>query len=206
MLKLVTGSDRAATAAAARKILTSEKCTTVTITDTHTLEDLKAALFGGGMFDTKKVVFLDGVFARPEMRDEVVGSLARLKESAQLVVLREEKIDADTKKKLEKYAETSEKFELKKEKKETTIFALANALQKKDKKALWVGLQYELAEGAAPEAIHGVLFWAAKQHHMRTGTTEAARSIEILAELPHEARRRGVELEYALEKFALSLL
>lgn len=206
MLKLVTGSDRSATAAAARKILTSEKCAVVAITDTHTLEDLKAALYGGGMFDVQKTVFLDGVFARPEMRDEIMGALTQLRESPHTVVLREEKIDAETKKKLEKYAETSEKFELKKDKKETTIFALANALQKKDKKALWVGLQYELAGGAAPEAIHGVLFWAAKQHHMRTGTIETARSVEVLAELPHDARRRGVELEYVLEKFALTLM
>ena len=32
----------------------------------------------------------------------------------------------------------------------------------------------------------------------------AKKLIALLAELPHETRRRGVELEYALERFVLS--
>jgi hypothetical protein len=67
----------------------------------------------------------------------------------------------------------------------------------------------------APEAIHGVLFWGAKDmflkslpagrqdasaEHERAGTLVAE-----LSELPHEARRRGFDLEYALERYILSV-
>ena len=108
---------------------------------------------------------------------------------------------------IEKYAERSERFDLKKEKSDGgEIFALANALRRADKKALWVGLMRELSRDNAPEAIHGVLFWGAKQMCMQArgpAVGGAARLVATLAALPHESRRKGVELEYALERFAL---
>ena len=91
------------------------------------------------------------------------------------------------------------------------MFALANALRRADKKALWVGYQRELAKGGAPEAILGVLFWAAKDMFIKSkeGTRESNRAKKLvaeLAELPHEARRNGFDLEYALERFVLSAI
>ena len=84
------------------------------------------------------------------------------------------------------------------------------ALERADKKALWIGLERELSDGGAPEAIHGVLFWGAKQMFLsaREGSDIFARSqryISELAELPHEARRRNFPLDYALLRFALSV-
>ena len=89
-------------------------------------------------------------------------------------------------------------------KKDDSIFGLANALQRGKKKELWIGYQKELAVGKSPEAIHGVLFWAAKQALLRNVRDARARELVAkLAELPHESRRRGLELEYSLELFVL---
>ena len=180
----------------------------VRITDASSLEDLRAALGGSGMFAEKRLIVLDGTFANEEMRAAVESELPRIAKSEELFLLLEEKLDAATRKTLEKYAESAKRFDLPAKARDGSIFAIANALRKGDKKGLWVSLQREFAKGAAPEAIHGVLFWGAKDMFMKArGEGEKSRAkkiIESLVELPHEARRHGEELEYALERFVLS--
>jgi hypothetical protein len=175
------------------------------ITDAHALADLYTALSGGGMFAQVRSVVLDGVLSNDEMRNALLASLPVLKASAESFFMLEGAIDAATRKQIEKYASVSEKFDAKKPIEEKTIFALANALQRGDKKALWIGLMREYGKGSAPEAVHGLLFWGAKQQLMRNATDARARAlVALLAELPHEARRRGEDLSYAIERFALS--
>ncbi len=211
MLYLFTGTDRkkarAALEAAVKKA-SPKGSRVVRITDANAPEDLKAAFGGGGMFGESQVVVLNGILGSDEMRTELLDSLAHIRDSEEVFFILEEKPDAATRKQIEKYAEKSERYDSPAAKKGGDIFAIANALRRADKKALWVSYQRQLAEHAAPEAIHGVLFWAAKDMFMKSGAGEqqnrAKKLIAELAELPHEARRRGVELEYALERFVLS--
>ena len=208
MLYFYSGTDRekvrAAMSAAAKKVSKN----IVRITDANAPADLTAAFGGGGMFGESRVVVLNGVLANEEMRTVLLDSLARMRDSEEAFFILEEKPDAATRKQIEKYAEASERYDKPSEKKGGDIFAIANALRRADKKALWVNYQRQLADNAAPESIHGVLFWAAKDMFMKSGSTEqqnrAKNLIAQLAELPHEARRRGEELEYALERFVLS--
>mgnify|MGYP001571661921 FL=1 len=177
------------------------------ITDAHTLADLHAALSGGGMFAQRRAVVLDGVLGNDEMREALLAALPALKASAESFFMLEGAVDAATRKQVEKHASSSEKFDTKKPVEEKTIFALANALQRGDKKALWVGLMREYGKGSAPEQVHGLLFWGAKQMVLKARGTEAPRATRFvarLAELPHRARRAGEDLSYALERFALS--
>lgn len=187
----------------------AKKMRIVRITDTNTVADLQEALRGSGMFGEKRVVIFDGVFANEEMRSLVLDALSRIGKSDEPFYILEEKPDAETRRALEKHAEVAEKFEIKKEKKGGEIFALAYALRRGDKKALWVALQRALLRDEAPEAIHGVLFWGAKQVLLaaRKGSPEHRRGAALvaeLAELSHEARRQGFGLEYALEHYILS--
>ena len=177
------------------------------VTDAHSIHDLHAALSGGGMFSAgKRVVVLDSVLSNIEMSAVVLPQLARLKESTDTFFLVAAETNAATRKMLEKYADKPERFDAAKVKKEETVFALANALQRGKKKDLWVGYQREIASGKSPESIHGVLFWAAKQQLLRSPQDpRARRMIAQLAALPHEARRAGFDMEYALEHFVLSI-
>lgn len=175
------------------------------ITDAHSRADLDAALLGGGMFAQKRVVIFDNVLTNMELRDMLLAALPSLTESSEQFFIVESAPDAATRKQLEKLGEKSERFDAKKGKQQETIFSLANALQRGDKKALWVGYQRELQAGKAPEAIHGVLFWAAKQALLRSANESNRARVAALTELPHEARRRGEELEYALERFVLAV-
>ena len=180
------------------------------ITDASSIEDLHATLQGGGMFAALRVITFESVLENDAMRTVLLETLPTLKESHDYFFLLEEKPDVATRKSIEKHAASSEKFEMiKKSAAPTTIFSLANALRAGNKKALWVGYQRELESGAASEAIHGVLFWAVKDMFLKSRSDSeryrAKTLIKELMELPHDARRQGEDLEYALERFVLSL-
>ncbi|PIR84161.1 hypothetical protein COU18_00185 [Candidatus Kaiserbacteria bacterium CG10_big_fil_rev_8_21_14_0_10_51_14] len=221
MLYLFTGTDRektrAALNAAVQKMSSAQggpasggkNAQALRISDASTLADMETSLRGGGMFGESRVIVLDGVLVNEEMRTLVISSLPMMKDSEETFFILEEKPDADTRKRIEKYAEKSERYDGATKKRDSSIFDLANALARRDKKALWVTLQRELSKGAAPEALHGVLFWGAKDLLLRSkaDSPEHRRGITLITELvalPHEARRRGEELEYALERFVLS--
>ncbi len=175
------------------------------ITDAHTLADLEAALMGGGMFGGARVVVLDSTLTHEDMREVVLARLPALKASSDTFYIYEGALDAATRKQVEKYAEKSEKFDAAKSAARETIFNLVRPLQDGKKKDLWVAYQKELQAGKAPEAIHGILFYAAKDALLRKpADVRAKKLVADLAALPHEARRSGFELEYALERFVLS--
>ena len=208
MLYLYTGTDRGKAREmmqkAIERIAKKEKASIVRITDAHTLPDLATALQGGGMFGGAQVVVCENVLTNEEMAPVVLNVVPSFKESADAYFIFEEKIDAAMRKKLEKYAETSERCDAPKGFADKEAFALAQALQRRDKKTLWVGYMREIAKGAAPEMLHGILFWAAKQQLLRSRTIHNEALVAVLAELPHTARRKGFDFEYALEHFVLS--
>src|SRR3989344_3315071 len=179
------------------------------VSDANTLEDLHAALQGPGMFGVARILVLEGVCANEEMLPTMLETLPRLSRSNEPLFLYEEKPNADLRRKIEKYSETRVRHDAPGKAKDNTVFALAGALAKGDRKTLWVGYQRALARGERVEAIHGILFLGAKKMLLsaRKNSVEYHRSSELvagLAELPHEARCRGFELEYALERFILS--
>ncbi len=211
MLLLFTGTDRDKTRAAMQREIGGRmgSAEIVRITDAHTIDDLRASLQGRGMFGGVRVVVFENVLANEEMAALLVGLIATLEDSEDLFVILEEKIDAPTRKKIEKYVDVSERFDAAKSGRDESVFDLGYAIQRGDKKNLWVGYMREIAKGSAPEMIHGILFWSAKQHLLKTGQesgrTRAAALVATLTELPHRARREGCDMEYALEKFVLSV-
>lgn len=214
MLFFFHGSDRDKARLAFNKAVEKKRkrADVVRITDAHTAADLSAALSGPGMFgpDDGRLVVFDSILGgeNKDMRAMLLDSLSGIKASEEHFFMLEGALDAATRKQVEKYAEETEKFDLPKKAEEKGIFVLANALERGDRKALWVGLMREFEKGTVPEAIHGLLFWGAKKMLMNArAPAERARRealVAKLAELPHESRRKGVELEYALERFALS--
>ena len=190
--------------------LVSKGARVVRINDTNSTDDLYAALQGGGLFGEKHVFIIDSISENEEMLAVLLQMLEGMKESEESFFLFEASPDAATRRTIEKYSEMPKRFDAPKKKKDDSVFALANAMRRADKKALWTGYQRELIKGNAPETIHGVLFWGAKDMLLksREGTPESRRAKKLvaeLAELPHEARRNNFPLEYALERFVLSV-
>jgi len=211
MLYIFSGTDTAKVRSLLEKKLAEYQAKgfdVVKVSDAHTAIDLQAALAGGGMFSRPRVVVCEHVLGHEEMGPRIIADIEHLAKTEDPIILLETKIDAATRKKIEEHAHSVVRHDAKAAARDTAIFALADALQRTDKKALWVGYMRELEKGGAPEAIHGVLFWAAKQQALKSTGLELAKAnerIAALSELPHDARRAGVELEYALERFVLTL-
>lgn len=210
MIYLYSGTDTKKAREALQTAVKKTKAEPLRITDASTPPDLRFALSARGMFDPPaggrtRVVILDGIFANEEMRVSAAELLPSHEDSDDLIFILEEKIDAATKKLLEKKVKEWKKFEGVKEKKDDNFFAIVNALQSGKKKDLWIVYQRELAADKAPEMVHGALFWAAKQMVLKGRDVEKGKKLVAeLAELPHASRRKGEELEYALERFILS--
>lgn len=214
MLYLFFGTDRERARVALNKqidqLKKEEKTSVIRISDAHTPADVLFALQGGGMFGGKRVVIFENILSNDELAPLLKDAVPSLKNQGDHFFLLEDKIDAVSRKTIEKYTEISERFDAEKKFEDKTAFGLASALKRRDKKALWIGYLRELEKGNAPEMLHGILFWAAKSMVLsaRVGSKEqkhAQALVASLAELPHESRRRGMDMESALESFVLSI-
>ena len=164
------------------------------------------ALETADMFGVGYALVLDGLLSDPKTSDAVREKLQLLVESETPVYVIEGALDAATKKLLEKAGGEHYLHDAPKAASERPDFSLAHAFGSKKRAEAWVAYQRALLKGDAPEMIHGMLFWKAKQ--MAGGTRErsapeARQLLSDLAVLPADARQEGVELEYALERFIL---
>lgn len=175
-----------------------------------TPEALQEALGMQGLFFSKTLVLLDDPFSESEAGEAVMDMLAALAASENPVAVLAPKLLAARAKKFE--AAGAKVFETNAtEKKPTRGFntALVNALAAKDGPALWKELQKAQRAGDAPEMLHGLLHWKARdlmQKGSRAWTPEESRALSRdLIELVSSSRSGDLPLGPALERFALSL-
>jgi len=210
MIDVFLGTDSKKARAALHAAMGKVEGSIIRLTDTSAIEDVRAALRGGGMFAQVRIILFDRLSDNAELWHTVLDSLEQLAQTPERQFLIEEKVDAATKRLFAKYAASMQTFDAaKKGKERPSVFAMVDYLRARDKKRLWVAYQQELAQGNAAEAIHGVLFWGVKQALLAARSTQdierGKKLIITLTELPHESRRRGEELEYALERFILTV-
>jgi hypothetical protein len=179
----------------------------VTLNDTS----LANALSAQGLFYTRALVLIDDPFSETESAELLLSSLATLASSENPIAILAPKLLPARLKKIEPHA--AKIFEqTATEKKAARGFntALVNALAAKDAKSLWKELQKAHRQGDAPEMLHGLLHWKARdimQKGSRSWTPEEARKLSReLIELVSDSRSgERLELGLALERFALTL-
>ena len=178
--------------------------------DDITPESLANALSVQGLFFSKALVLLDDPFTGSESGEHVLASLARLAASDNPIAILAPKLLATRLKKIEPHA--AKVFEVNAvEKKPARGFnsALVNALGAKDGAVLWKEIIKAERAGDAPEMLHGLLHWKARdimQKGSRSWSAREARGLSRqLIELVSESRNGSLELGLALERFALSL-
>lgn len=197
-----------------------------------TLEKLDELTQTQGLFENKQIIFMDRTLENKDVREVMLEKMDAIQESPNIFIFFEGKLTKEVLKKLEKRAEKVTEYEATEEKKRESgsFFHLADALAAKDKKALWVGLREALESDAAPEEIHGILFWQAKSLALASRTSSAAEAginpfvygkakrylsawkegeidalLSSLVSLYHRAHRGEVDFERELEKLALDL-
>ena len=189
------------------------------------LEDVAAS---GGLFVSRLLILIDDPFpsTRAAMNEEGEGDdenvghpisyileehIDALADSDNAIVILAPKLLAAKAKKLVAKAKLEYKFD-----KSAASFAgrgfnsaLVNALAARSRGRLWLEVILALRAGDAPEMLHGLLHWKARDL-MEKGSPkwspQASRTLSLaLITLLMDSRRKGLNLSQSLERFALSI-
>lgn len=170
---------------------------------------LREALAAQGLFFSKTLIALDDPFANAESAEIVLGLLAELAASQNIVAIIAPKLLAARAKKVEAVSERVFTIDAPKTPARGFNSSLVNALAARDGKNLWKEIVKAYRLGDALEMIHGLLHWKARdlmQKGGRAWTPEEARTLSRdLILLLSDSRGRDISLDLALERFALSL-
>lgn len=175
-----------------------------------TEDALADAASASGLFFCKQLVLIDDPFSLKDSGEAVLDALKMLAESPNPIAIVAPKLKAAETKKLEAKAEKEFKFDLIKKKESRGFnFELVSALAAKDGEALWEEIAKAIRMGDAPEMIHGLLHWKARdmmQKGSRAWAPAESRKLSVdLIELLSDARSESLDLGLALERWALSL-
>ena len=175
--------------------------------DARTLEEVTLTQ---GLFFSKILVLIDDPFATVATTEVVLDAIERLAHSSNPIALLAPKLSAPTEKKITPHLEKVFREDTT-TKKPAQAFntGLVNALASRSGKNLWKELMIAKKQGDAPEMLHGLLHWKARDmmsKGSRTWKPEEARALSVeLIELIGDSRKGGLSLSENLERFALSL-
>ncbi len=185
---------------------------------------LEDAAQSGGLFVKRLLILIDDPF--PSARgtsdeetsdtEESVGSILEehidsLAASDNAIIILAPKLAVAKAKKIAAKAKFEYKFDLRLAPSESRGFNtnLVNALAAHSREKLWLEINRALYAGDAPEMLHGLLHWKARDLMEKGGrawTPQESRTLSlVLIELLQNSRRGGIDLSLSLEKFALSL-
>lgn len=157
------------------------------------------------LFGSKFAYIIEGILENKEIvfSNEEIEVLAK---SENLFIFKEDKLLAEEKKKLEKYA-TIKTFLEKKIIKGENNFVIAEAYARRDKVKTWMYFRQAIERGIEPEMISGMLFWKIKTmilNNNRSFTKEELKEqITSLVSLYHKAHQGECDFTIGLEQFIL---
>lgn len=181
---------------------------------------LEDAALSGGLFVKRLLILIDDPFPSVRGGDgedaENEGSSGVLEEyldvlaaSNNVIIILAPKLAAAKAKKLIAKAKASYHYEKSVGPVRGFNTNLVNALAARNREKVWTELHRALRAGDAPEMIHGLLHWKARDLMEKGGrgwSSADARALSLaLIVLLQESRRGGLDLVLSLEKFALSV-
>jgi len=199
--------------------------------DSFSESKLDELVGGRGLFEGRFLVTLDRVFENKEAKEYVLSMLKNFKESDNIFIILEEKLDKKTLTRLERVVEKGQEFkesETPKKHPDFNVFSLTDAFASRDRKKAWTLYRRALSHGMTPEELVGILFWQTKtmllagnsksasaanlnpfvykkslsfSKHFKEGELEKISS--DLVGFYHDGRRGLGELSVSLEKYLL---
>ncbi len=184
---------------------------------------LEEASASGSLFAKRTLTLIDDPFAVSKKTDEegdeedrsdatvLEEKLSMLVESENVIVILAPKLSQAKAKKLAAKAKMAYVFDKTGEREEVRGFnaGLVNALGTRSSEKLWIEIVRALRAGEAPEALHGLLHWKARdlmEKGSRAYKPSEARALSLaLIKLLQDTRRTSTDLSEALERFALSV-
>jgi DNA polymerase III delta subunit len=184
---------------------------------------LEDTALSGGLFVKRLLVLIDDPFpvaravSEEDGEQKEVGSsvledhLDELASSDNAVIILAPKLAAAKAKKIATKAKVEYKYDAAAARADARGFNsnLVNALAARSRPALWLEINRALRAGDAPEMLHGLLHWKARdliEKGSRTWSEKESRKLSLgLIELLQASRRGGGGLELSLERWALSI-
>jgi DNA polymerase III delta subunit len=164
-----------------------------------------ATLGGRSLFGGKKVYVLDMPSDSELFLQELTGLLPEYSEAEDIYVVIEGALLSADKKRYEKVGATLNEH-TKTDKDFFNVFVLADALARKDKKMLWVGIIEARTHGVSTEEVIGTLWWQLKTLSLARRAKSAAEA--GLKDFPYNKAKRalGTFKEGEIERLSRELL
>ena len=169
--------------------------------DSYESGSLAHASAATSLFGDRMVYLIDSPTVEPLFYDELGAVLETCAAHDSLFVVVDGELRAAEKKRLTQHASVCEEFTRNKEPAFNT-FALADALAKRDKRSLWIGLQEAWQAGKGNEEIIGILWWQLKSIRLAALTTSATEA--GMKSFPYQKAKRALTLYSVPEVEALS--
>jgi len=185
---------------------------------------LTEAAQSGGLFISRLLVLIDDPYplTHAENSEEDVDTtdalvnilddhLTALADSDNAIIILAPRLAAAKAKKISTKAKVEYKFDKAVSGERVRGFnsGLVDALGTRSREKLWLEVNRSLQAGDAPEMLHGLLHWKARdlmEKGSRAWKPEEARTLSLfLIELLQSSRRGGLDLVRSLERFALSI-
>jgi len=161
-----------------------------------TLED---AASSGGLFVKRLLILIDDPFQEENSADIFDEHLGALIDSDNAIVVLAPKLSAAKAKKIIAKAKVEYKYDKPIAREERGFnSSLVNALAARNREKLWLEINRAFRAGDAPEMLHGLLHWKARDMRDRQ------LSLSLIS-LLQSSRRSGMDLSLSLESFALSI-
>lgn len=191
-------------------------------------------LGGQGLFSNKYIILLDRVTENKDAKEILPDFAEAMKESANIFIVLEGKLNVELKKSFEKHADkivvcdestAGDSFK----KKEFSVFALGDALASREPFKAWALYRQAVEKGMESESILGTLFWQMKSVKVAARAGSAGESglnpfvfgnckrfarnfseseldgyISDLLVLYHDGHRGMADIEIGLEKLLLN--
>ncbi len=174
---------------------------------------LLEAATANSLFAKRTLTLIDDPYQESEEETKAVldDYIDILAESENVIVILAPKLLAAKAKKIGVKAKLEYKFDKALAREDARGFNsnLVNALASRSREKLWLEVTRALHAGDAPEMLHGLLHWKARdlmEKGSRVWTVQESRQLSLaLISLLQDARRGGLSLSESLERFALSI-
>ncbi|MHB8661006.1 MAG: hypothetical protein ACYC75_03720 [Minisyncoccota bacterium] len=185
---------------------------------------LEDSALSGGLFVKRLLVLIDDPFPNARAVGEEEGSdgegsadsifeehLDDLAASDNAIIILAPRLAPARAKKLVAKAKVAYKYDAQAARGDARGFNsnLVNSLAARSREKLWLEINRALRAGDAPEMLHGILHWKARdlmEKGSRTWKPQEARKLSLaLITLLQDSRRGGLDLALSLERFALSI-
>lgn len=161
---------------------------------------LEDAAQSGGLFVKRLLILIDDPFQEEISADLIEEHIDSLATSDNAIIILAPKLTTARAKKLVAKAKVEYKYDTPAALEDKRGFNsnLVNALGSRSREKLWLEVNRALMAGDAPEMLHGLLHWKARDMRDRN------LSLDLIS-LLQSSRRSGLDLSLSLERFALSI-